>query len=69
MRHLITLLVFVFLFSSQTARAQYNPYLDKKAKKKPSAVMARQNKKDMKKGKKAARKQMRRSKRHINRKR
>jgi hypothetical protein len=66
MKKLISFFAFIFLLSSFNAKAQYNPYLDKKAKKKPSAVMARQNKKDIRKGKKAARRQMRRSKRRLN---
>jgi hypothetical protein len=44
----------------------YNPYLEKKAKNKPSAVMARQDKKELKRQKKAAKKQMRRSKKRLN---
>jgi hypothetical protein len=44
----------------------YNPYLKKKAKNKPSAVMARQDKKELQRQKKAAKKQMRRSKRSLN---
>jgi hypothetical protein len=43
----------------------YNPYLDKKAKDKPSARMARSEKKELKKQKRKARKQMRRSKKRI----
>ena len=68
MRQLFLLLSFVFL-CSLPGRAQHNPYLDKKKKNRPSAVMAKQNKKDLRKQKKAAKKQMRRSKKHINRKR
>ena len=48
------------------AKAQYNPYLDKKRKNKPSVVMARQNKKDLKHQKKQAKKQLRRSRRKVN---
>jgi inosine/xanthosine triphosphate pyrophosphatase family protein len=46
--------------------SSYNPYLEKKAKNKPSARMARADKKELHKQKKAARKQMRRSKRRLN---
>ncbi len=46
--------------------SSYNPYLKKKAKNKPSAVMARQDKKELHRQKKAARKQMRRSKKRLN---
>ncbi len=46
--------------------SSYNPYLEKKAKNKPSARMARQDKKELERQKKAARKQMRRSKKKVN---
>ena len=46
--------------------SSYNPYLEKKAKNKPSARMARQDKKELERQKKAARKQMRRSKKRLN---
>jgi hypothetical protein len=68
MKKLASLLGFLFLFAIQPAKAQYNPYLDKKKKNKPSAVMARETKRDLRKQKKMAKKQMRRSKRHLNRK-
>lgn len=45
----------------------YNPYLDKKAKNKPSAKLAREDKKELGRQKKAARKQMRRSRKRVNR--
>ena len=48
-------------------KQSYNPYLDKKAKNKPSAMMARQNKKDMRRMNKSAKKQMRRSKKRVKR--
>lgn len=48
-------------------KQSYNPYLDKKAKNKPSAVIARGNKKGMSKMNRSAKKQMRRSKRKVNR--
>ena len=67
MKNVIYLLAVIFAFSLP-AKAQYNPYLDKKAKNKPSAVMARQNRKELRKQKRAAKKQMRRSKRHVGRK-
>jgi hypothetical protein len=47
--------------------SSYNPYLRKKAKNKPSALMAKQDKKELKRQKKAARKQMRRSKKSLSR--
>jgi hypothetical protein len=40
----------------------YNPYLDKKSKHKPSAVMARENRKDEKRKSKVIRKQKKRLK-------
>jgi hypothetical protein len=46
--------------------SSYNPYLEKKAKNKPSARLARQDQKELQRQKKAARKQMRRSKRSLN---
>ncbi len=47
-------------------RQSYNPYLDRKAKNKPSAVIARGNKKEMRHQKRAAKKQMRRSRKRVN---
>lgn len=47
--------------------SSYNPYLRKKAKNKPSAQLAQQDKKELQRQKKAARKQMRRSKKSLNR--
>lgn len=41
-------------------RQSYNPYLDKKAKNKPSAKLAKANKKDIRKKDKAVRKQKKR---------
>ncbi len=46
--------------------SSYNPYLKKKAKNKPSARMARADKKELQRQKKAAKKQMRRSKKRLN---
>lgn len=46
--------------------SSYNPYLEKKAKNKPSARMARADKKELQRQKKAAKKQMRRSKKRLN---
>lgn len=43
-------------------REAYNPYVDAKAKKKPSARMARGDRKELKHQKRMARKQLRRSK-------
>lgn len=46
-------------------KQSYNPYLDKKAKNKPSAKLARQNKKDLKRKNRAVKKQKKRlSKKH-----
>lgn len=47
-------------------RQSYNPYLDRKAKNKPSAVIARGNKKEMKRQNRIAKKQMRRSRKRVN---
>jgi hypothetical protein len=65
----ILLLLFVLPFFGGQLKAQHNPYLDKKKKDRPSAVMARQDKKELRRQKKMAKKQMRRSKRHVGRKR
>ncbi len=46
-------------------REAYNPYLDKKAKNKPSARMARGDKKELRRQKRIAKKQMRRNKKTI----
>jgi hypothetical protein len=43
----------------------YNPYLDKKSKNKPSAKIARADRKELKKQKRRAKRQMRKSKRAI----
>lgn len=48
-------------------KQSYNPYLDKKAKNKPSAIIARGDKRELKKQKRAAKKQMRRSRKKVNR--
>lgn len=68
MKKSVALLILFFSLLAVPVKAQYNPYLDKKKKNKPSAVMAKQNKKDMKRQKKAAKKQMKRSKRRLNKK-
>lgn len=47
-------------------RQSYNPYLDRKAKNKPSAVIARGNKKEMKRQNRIAKKQMKRSRKRVN---
>lgn len=44
----------------------YNPYLSKKAKNKPSAIIARGDKKELKRQKRGAKKQMRRSRKKVN---
>jgi hypothetical protein len=49
-------------------KQSYNPYLDRKKKNKPSAVMARENKRELKHQKRVAKRQMRRSKRRVGRK-
>ena len=65
MKNKIALLLIVVMTLIVPAKAQYNPYLDKKRKNKPSVVMARQNKKDLKHQKKQAKKQLRRSRRKV----
>ena len=50
-------------------REAYNPYLKKKGKDKPSAKMAREDKRNLKKQKRTNRKQMRRAKKSLGRKR
>lgn len=47
--------------------AQYNPYLRKKAKNKPSAKMARENRKEIKRQNRVAKRQMRRSRKKTGR--
>ncbi len=46
-------------------REAYNPYLNKKGKNKPSARMARGDKKELRRQKRIAKKQMRRNKKAI----
>jgi hypothetical protein len=65
MKKSISLLLLLFSLLALPSKAQYNPYLDKKRKNKPSAVMARQNKKDLKRMKKTSKRQMRRSRKKI----
>lgn len=60
-------IIFVFLFFSAPLYSQYNPFLRKKNKNKPSVKLARQNKKDIRKQNKVAKRQMRRSRRRVNR--
>jgi hypothetical protein len=48
-------------------RQSYNPYLEKKKSDKPSARMARAQKREMRRQNRAAKKQMRRSKRTVRR--
>ena len=67
MKRLLIFLSFIFL-SNAAIKAQYNPYLEKKKKHRPAAIMARQEARNIKKGKKAYKKQVRRSKRRVNRK-
>lgn len=50
----------------RSKREAYNPYVDAKAKNKPSARMARGDKKELKRQKRAAKRQLRRSKRKLN---
>ena len=47
-------------------KEEYNPYLEKSAKNKPSARIAKGNKKDLRQQKRAAKKQMRKSKKRLN---
>ena len=47
-------------------KAEYNPYLEKSAKNKPSARMAKGDKKELRRQKRAAKKQMRKSKKRLN---
>lgn len=47
-------------------KAEYNPYLEKSAKNKPSARIAKGNKKDLRRQKRAAKKQMRKNKKAVN---
>jgi hypothetical protein len=67
MKLLSRICVLLLLFSFQPITAQHNPYLDKKKKNLPSAKMARENRKHLKRQNKEAKKQMRRSKRDIGR--
>jgi hypothetical protein len=46
-------------------RQSYNPYLEKKKKDKPSAKLAREQKRDLKRQNRAAKRQLRRSKRTV----
>ena len=46
----------------RTNKTAFNPYLEKKAKDKPSAKIARSNKKELKKQKRRARRQLKRGK-------
>ncbi|MDX2171750.1 MAG: hypothetical protein SFY56_01430 [Bacteroidota bacterium] len=50
----------------RSKKTEYNPYLEKSAKNKPSARIAKGNKKDLRRQKRAAKKQMRRSKKAVN---
>lgn len=68
MKKIIVGLVLMFVVIAVPAKAQYNPYLDKKRKNKPSAVMARENKKHMKRQNKAAKRQLKRSRKQVHRK-
>ena len=68
MKIILRIFVAALLFCAVPAQAQHNPFLDKKAKNKPSAKMAKENRKTLKKQKKSAKKQMRRSKKGLNRK-
>ena len=46
-------------------KSEYNPYLEKSAKNKPSARMAKGDKKELRRQKRNARKQMRRNKKAL----
>jgi hypothetical protein len=50
----------------RSKKTEYNPYLEKSAKNKPSARIAKGDKKELRRQKRAARKQMRRSKKALN---
>jgi hypothetical protein len=65
MKKLLSLFVLFLMLFALPFKAQYNPYLDKKRKNKPSVVMARDNKKTLKHQKRLAKKQMRKSKRKV----
>jgi hypothetical protein len=60
-------IIVVSLFLSSPIYSQYNPFLRKKNKNKPSVKLARQNKKDIRKQNKVAKRQMRRSRRRVKR--
>jgi hypothetical protein len=47
-------------------KQSYNPYLEKKAKNKPSAQLAKSNRREIKRQNKVAKKQMRRSRKKVN---
>lgn len=47
-------------------KTAYNPYLEKKAKDKPSARLAKGNKRELRQQKRMARRQLRKSKRKVN---
>jgi len=65
MKKLLSLFILFLMLSALPLKAQYNPYLDKKRKNKPSVIMARDNKKTLKHQKRMAKKQMRKSKRKV----
>lgn len=67
MRKIYRILILALVLCIQPVKAQYNPYLKKKARNKPSAIMARQNKKEIKRQKRTAKKQMRRSRKRTGR--
>jgi hypothetical protein len=50
----------------RSKREAYNPYVDAKAKNKPSARMAKGDRKELKRQKRSAKRQLRRSKRKLN---
>ncbi len=67
MKFFFKILIFSFLFSTGSLTAQYNPYLRKKNKNKPSVKMSRQNKKEISRQNRIAKRQMRKSRRRVKR--
>ncbi len=65
MQKKIIILLVLLISVISPVKSQYNPYLDKKRKNKPSVIMAKENKKTLKHQKKAAKKQMRRSRKKV----
>jgi hypothetical protein len=64
-RSLIATVLTAFLLFPLSGASQHNPYLDKKKKNKPSVKQRREDARALKAQKKAARKQMRKTRRAI----